>query len=352
MIKIKTNKVISLERILVITIVSALFICILIMIGTINKIQGTAKVVNYVSTVRDGSQRLVKLEMAGIKSDNLEKEVSDTLYALTNSETEDDLATLDDASFQKSLTELSNHWIELTEEIEKCRANGASNSNILTVSEVFYNLSNSAVIDAEEYSEHLTNRLEKLERGLITSIIMLLLYLLFKTYRNVTLSKKQLELSEKAYIDLHTGIPNKSRCNEVLIEKNAIITSTCLIMFDLNNLKVVNDTLGHIAGDSLISDFAAVLKHSVPDTEFIGRFGGDEFLVILENKEDNEIDLIIDNIATEVTIYNSFGHSYQIAYACGFAKSKDYQECSMQTLLDKADQNMYLNKQALKGLLE
>ena len=52
-------------------------------------------------------------------------------------------------------------------------------------------------------------------------------------------------------------------------------------MFDLNNLKEVNDTLGHAAGDSMIANFAHILRKVVPEKDFVGRYGGDEFIAIL-----------------------------------------------------------------------
>ena len=56
-------------------------------------------------------------------------------------------------------------------------------------------------------------------------------------------------LEQKAFVDAHTGLPNKNACNELLNKKDIITDSTACIMFDLNNLKTVNDTMGHSAGD-------------------------------------------------------------------------------------------------------
>ena len=56
-------------------------------------------------------------------------------------------------------------------------------------------------------------------------------------------------LEQKAFIDAYTGLPNKNACNELLNKKDIITAPTACIMFDLNNLKIVNDTRGHSAGD-------------------------------------------------------------------------------------------------------
>jgi diguanylate cyclase (GGDEF)-like protein len=53
------------------------------------------------------------------------------------------------------------------------------------------------------------------------------------------------------------------------------------IMFDLNNLKRANDTYGHAVGDQLITNFARLLRNAIPAKDFVGRYGGDEFIAII-----------------------------------------------------------------------
>jgi diguanylate cyclase (GGDEF)-like protein len=58
-------------------------------------------------------------------------------------------------------------------------------------------------------------------------------------------------------------------------------TPSSVIYFDVNDLKVINDTLGHAAGDAVLAEVASVLVKNVRDSDFVGRLGGDEFGVIL-----------------------------------------------------------------------
>ena len=81
-------------------------------------------------------------------------------------------------------------------------------------------------------------------------------------------------------------------------------------MFDLNNLKTANDTMGHSAGDRLIMDFARLLRSVISDKDFVG--------------------------------------GITIDYACGWAISTDEGTYTLQMLLDKADSDMYENKQLCK----
>ena len=62
------------------------------------------------------------------------------------------------------------------------------------------------------------------------------------------------------------------------------VEPTVCIMFDLNNLKTANDTMGHSAGDRLIMDFAWLLRSVIPDKGFVGEYGGDEFMAVFSRK--------------------------------------------------------------------
>lgn len=60
-------------------------------------------------------------------------------------------------------------------------------------------------------------------------------------------------------------------------------------MFDLNDLKLTNDTYGHVMGDKLIITFANVLKETIGYFNFVGRFGGDEFIAVMYNTSKNDV---------------------------------------------------------------
>ena len=97
-----------------------------------------------------------------------------------------------------------------------------------------------------------------------------------ETVAAVKVSNANRQLEQKAYIDLHTGLPNKSKCEELFHNVEFIKTPTACIVFDMNNLKRVNDSLGHSIGDQLILNFARLLRNSIPAKHFVGRYGGDE----------------------------------------------------------------------------
>ncbi len=98
------------------------------------------------------------------------------------------------------------------------------------------------------------------------------------------------EVNKMARYDALTGLPNRYLINEIM--RRVIEDSVrhelkfALLFLDMNNFKWVNDTLGHSTGDLLLQEIAGRLKHVLRETDTVGRFGGDEFIFILEDLVD------------------------------------------------------------------
>lgn len=88
----------------------------------------------------------------------------------------------------------------------------------------------------------------------IALILLLFIYYVISRRKERRLSESNNELNEKAYIDLATGLPNKNKCEEMMSSHLKISKPTACFMLDLNDLKKVNDTLGHEMGDIMILD--------------------------------------------------------------------------------------------------
>ena len=152
------------------------------------------------------------------------------------------------------------------------------------------------------------------------------------------------QLRKKAYIDLQTGLYNRSRCNEFLEDEDYVVDNTGLIMFDLNHYKKINDTQGHSVGDYLIVNFAEILQRNTPSGSFVGRYGGDEFIIILKNTSSDKIEGVLKKIADMTKDFNNQGEKVFMSYACGYSISEKSKSCTLRSLLDQADYNMYLDK--------
>lgn len=120
-----------------------------------------------------------------------------------------------------------------------------------------------------------------------------------------------------------------------------------LILVDLDNLKKVNDTYGHLAGDQAISYIASVMHGSMRRYDWAGRWGGDEFLLILPGADSREAAMIAERLRSKVNSFSlSDGSTLQVRVSLGVA-SRDAQHKvpDLEQLLTQADQALYLAKQ-------
>lgn len=104
--------------------------------------------------------------------------------------------------------------------------------------------------------------------------------------------------------DEMTGLKNKGALTRKINEFLADDSSNKAIMFmlDIDRFKSINDTFGHDIGDSVISQLGSFLASKFPNTEIVGRFGGDEFIVFVKNSDDKEAALkLADEIVTGAT---------------------------------------------------
>lgn len=99
------------------------------------------------------------------------------------------------------------------------------------------------------------------------------------------LEKKNAELERLAYYDTLTGLLNRrailEKLDEWLQQVRRYRDRLSVVMVDLDHFKHVNDTLGHRTGDRVLADVAGLMRRSVRQADFCGRYGGEEFLVIL-----------------------------------------------------------------------
>lgn len=334
------------------TIVQTFMILVLIaavvmMMLQINQLQGTARVINYAGIVRGATQREVKLEISGYPNDILIAHLDEIISGLKYEKGTYNLISLDDREYHRCLDVQREYWETLKNEITKVRTDGYKNTDIVAMSEMYFQLADKTVSAAERYSEKIAQNIKILE--IISAIDMLLLVLVImqRTMYSIKVARMNKQLEKKAYLDLHTGLPNKSRCEQFFHDEQFVNEPTAIMVYDLNNLKLVNDTLGHIVGDQFILNFSNLLRGVIPPQDFVGRYGGDEFLAVIYEASAEKIAAINAKMAEAVTRFNKLHHgtdSIDISYACGWALSTDYKQCTFMTLFHQADQNMYKDK--------
>ena len=100
------------------------------------------------------------------------------------------------------------------------------------------------------------------------------------------LESKIVSYKEKMYSDALTGVYNRRFYEENI--KNSILTSAGVAMLDIDDFKLYNDSLGHMAGDMALCAVAEVIKNSIRKSDMAIRYGGDEFLIIINDVTEQE----------------------------------------------------------------
>jgi diguanylate cyclase (GGDEF)-like protein/PAS domain S-box-containing protein len=109
------------------------------------------------------------------------------------------------------------------------------------------------------------------------------------------------QLEHQASHDPLTGLPNRTRLDEYIIERFVPGSSGLACLFlDLDNFKVVNDSLGHAAGDELLAEVAGRLRATVRPGDLVARFGGDEFVVVCEHADEAGAVALAERIVTSL----------------------------------------------------
>ncbi len=325
-----------------------LIVLIIFIMVNISRLRGTARVINYAGLVRGATQREVKLEITGNPDDELIKYLDDILDDLKYKDGQYNLVNLRDNEYNDKLYILSDYWEELKKEIKAVREVGYQNTDIVNMSEIYFKMADETVSAAERYSERIAIKIRTIELLSVLDMLCLVILIIIQTLTAMKMAVLNKLLEQRAYTDAHTGLPNKDACEELLNNKEKVAEHTACLMFDLNNLKIINDTKGHSKGDQLIFNFAHLLRRVIPQEAFVGRYGGDEFMVVIYNTSKTEIEDILKQLSMEKDRLNRSDNQMPIDYACGWAISDADSECTIQMLLDKADYYMYENKQSRK----
>lgn len=122
-----------------------------------------------------------------------------------------------------------------------------------------------------------------------------------------------------------------------------------VVIFDLNGLKKVNDSLGHLAGDEIILHFSTTLKNWVRTSDILARYGGDEFIGILFNAEKNDIIDRLENLRInfEKNPIEYENEKIICSFSYGIAEFPHH-GTTYDSLVEVADQHMYTYKRHLK----
>lgn len=191
------------------------------------------------------------------------------------------------------------------------------------------------------YREFLKSQLVKVEKAekKLTAIDRSIDYEVKK--RMLEIEKVNQNLLNISKTDTMSKVMNKAALLdsiESMIVRKAD-TEFSILMFDIDNFKTINDTLGHVVGDKCIKMLAATVRNNIRDFDLIGRYGGDEFVVVLPDTGTNQAILIAERFRQRIESSDSPHYTVSIGIASYPADGSD-----VKTLIEVADDGLYKSK--------
>lgn len=165
---------------------------------------------------------------------------------------------------------------------------------------------------------------------------------------SLRLSEQNEELHEHAHVDGLTGVHNRRYIVnqfEKMYSKATRFHSACsILLIDIDYFKKVNDTHGHLVGDEVLVDVAQLLERTLRDYDLIGRYGGEEFLVLLPMTSLKEAQVLAERLREEVESSEEIKlkQGFGVTVSIGVAQISEHD--SQKQLLQRTDEALYRAK--------
>jgi diguanylate cyclase (GGDEF)-like protein len=179
--------------------------------------------------------------------------------------------------------------------------------------------------------------------------------------QNLSISKSQQTkyieiIREMAIRDELTGLYNRRHVMELLdYEKNRSSRGGglfCLAMLDIDHFKNVNDRHGHLAGDAVLRAVATMLKNTLRNTEFCGRYGGEEFLIVLTQTDIKGALIGAERVRTNIenTVFPDLGSDFKVTVSIGLSEYQIRED--VEKIIARADEALYRAKKGGRNRVE
>ncbi len=184
--------------------------------------------------------------------------------------------------------------------------------------------------------------------GILLLIIMYNIIIINNTKKQLNETKNKGErLKDFAYKDSVTGVHTRHFLEKLikeLGESEISVEDMAIVLIDIDSFKGINDNHGHTIGDKILEYTANALKDSIRDSDFVIRYGGDEFLLVLNHCKRINADLIIKKIEEKLSKPNEWDILVNISY--GIQEVFDINDIKQN--IQQADEKMYKMKESKK----
>jgi diguanylate cyclase (GGDEF)-like protein/PAS domain S-box-containing protein len=176
-------------------------------------------------------------------------------------------------------------------------------------------------------------------------------------FRDVTeRNRARAELERLARFDMLTGALNRrstlGKLTEWVVHTRRYGGNLSVVMMDIDHFKQVNDQYGHQVGDRVLADVAGLLHRSVRTTDFVGRYGGEEFLIVLPRTDATGAAVMAERMRAHLqgtTMHDAAGGTFGVTASFGAAQWRNE---DVDSLVGRADQALYAAKAAGRNRVE
>jgi diguanylate cyclase (GGDEF)-like protein len=162
----------------------------------------------------------------------------------------------------------------------------------------------------------------------------------------VEMRKKAQSLEEEIMIDPLTGIHNRRACDPLLSEEMRLYRVYrhifSVVLIDIDHFKRINDTYGHVVGDRCLNELARRMKQNIRKMDFLCRFGGEEFLLLLSGTREERAAQTAEKLrkVVESTLFMYQDHGIRITISAGVGQPNPADE-TPEALLKRVDSALY-----------
>jgi len=160
------------------------------------------------------------------------------------------------------------------------------------------------------------------------------------------------ELDFAVYNDHIAGIANRYSCDAMIekyMDKPLPDTLGC-VMLDIVNIRDINESHGHLAGNEAIQEFSGILRTAALGLCFVGRNGGNKFMALFEDCDENRVHTFLTRVSRQAESYNTGSGMPAIEYRTGLALSRDERVCSITQLIALSDRRLTLQTDRVAGI--
>lgn len=165
-----------------------------------------------------------------------------------------------------------------------------------------------------------------------------------------TLHENLREEQRAAMMDALTGIPNRAAYDDRIDEEfkrwKRFERPVSIIAWDIDRFKAINDAYGHKAGDKVLRVIGQHLARQVRDTDFVGRYGGEEFVMLLVGTEVNEARAVAEKIRVEIAQLGFHFHDHPVSITASCGITAFMTDDTPDIAFDRADKALYRAKEA------